>query len=447
LDFPEMVAIDENGQLAVAGVNLVDLARRFGTPLYVYDADLIRRNCRSYRDLLLKYYPEGEIAYAGKAFLTMAMCRLLQQEGLSLDVVSEGELFLARSAGFPPERIYFHGNNKSAAELKAAVEWGVGRVVVDNLAELEELAREAERQRRSVSILLRIKPGISPHTHRHIQTGQIDSKFGLGIADGQAMAAVKKALQSPRLNLRGLHCHIGSQILDPQPFVLAAGIMVALLQEIRRKTGAVLPELNLGGGLGIRYTSADRRCSIGDFLQLLTRAVIDRAGECDFPLPKLILEPGRSIVGEAGLTLYTIGTVKEIPGGRRYVAVDGGMSDNLRPALYGARYEAALANRPAAGERQTVSIAGKACESGDILIKDIELPAPRSGDLLAVFSTGAYHFSMFSHYNRHLRPAVVFLSQGRAELVVRRESLADLTRLEQIPPSLEAPAASRAEGA
>ena len=223
--------------------------------------------------------------------------------------------------------------------------------------------------------------------------------------------------------------------------------MVSLLQEIRRKTGVVLPELNLGGGLGIRYTGADQRCSIGDFLQLISRAVIDRAGECGFPLPKLTLEPGRSIVGEAGLTLYTIGTVKEIPGVRRYAAVDGGMTDNLRPALYGARYEAALANRTGGGELQTVSIAGKACESSDIIIHDIELPSPQSGDLLAVFATGAYHFSMFSHYNRHLRPAVVFLSQGRAELVVRRETLADIIRLEQIPPSLEAPAATRAEGA
>ncbi|MEW5785195.1 MAG: diaminopimelate decarboxylase [Bacillota bacterium] len=445
--YPEIVQVNERGHLTAAGVDLVELAAQYGTPLYVYDEDLMRRNCRSYRETFSQYYSHGEIAYAGKAFLTMAMCRLLCQEGLSLDVVSAGELYLAQKAGFPMERVYFHGNNKSASELHAAVELGVGRVVVDNAAELEQLAAEAERQRRAVSILLRIKPGVSPHTHQYIQTGQVDSKFGLGISDGQAIAAVKRALKAPRLHLSGLHCHIGSQILDPHPFAAAAGIMVSLLQEIRRKVGVTLPELNLGGGLGIRYTRVDQLCGLNDFLHLLSHTVTSQAAESDFPLPKLTLEPGRSIVGEAGLTLYTIGTIKEVPGIRRYAAVDGGMTDNLRPALYGARYEAALANRAGEEATQAVTIAGKACESSDIILKDIVLPSLKSGDILAVFSTGAYHFSMFSHYNRHLRPAVVFLSGGRAELVVRRESLEDLTRPEIIPPHLQGMPAAEAKGA
>jgi len=434
---PETVKVNNQNHLTMAGVDLVQLARTYGTPLYVYDEDLIRHNCRSYRDLLAKSYPDSRIAYAGKAFLTMAMCRLLQQEGLSLDVVSGGELYLAYKAGFPMEKIYFHGNNKSASELKMALELGVGRIVVDNRAELAQLAREAEKQGRSAAILLRVRPGVSAQTHHYIQTGQEDSKFGLGLSDGQLMAAVKEALKSPRITLCGLHCHIGSQILEARPFFLAAQVMVAALQEIHNKTGVALPELNLGGGLGIRYTREDRPYSRSDFLQMLARAVREKAEELNYPLPQLTLEPGRSIVGEAGLTLYTVGHVKELPGLRTYVPVDGGMTDNLRTALYEARYEAALANRVVGEPLQKVTIAGKACESSDIMIRDIELPAPQSGDILAVFSTGAYHHSMFSHYNRHLRPAVVFLSRGQAALVAERETYEELARLERIPAHLQ----------
>ncbi len=436
---PETVQVNSLDHLTMAGVDLVELARQFGTPLYVYDEDLIRQNCRGYRDLLAQNYPHSEIAYAGKAFLTMAMCRLLHQEGLSLDVVSGGELFLAHQAGFPMEKIYFHGNNKSAAELKMAVELGVGRIVVDNEAELMQLAGEVKRQNRAASILLRVRPGVAAHTHHYIQTGRQDSKFGLGLSDGRLMAAVKEALKTPQLYLTGLHSHIGSQILDPQPFYLTAAVMVSAMQEIKRKTSVTLNELNLGGGLGIRYTREDQPYSLSDFLQLLSRAVIERAAEHNFPLPKLTLEPGRSIVGEAGITLYTVGTVKELPGIRLYAAVDGGMTDNLRTALYEARYEAALANRALEKPLHKITVAGKACESSDIILRDTELPLPAAGDILTVFSTGAYHFSMFSHYNRHLRPAVVFLSQGKAALVARRESHADLTRLEQIPPHLQKP--------
>jgi diaminopimelate decarboxylase len=434
---PETVKINDANHLEMAGVDLVETAKQHETPLYVYNEELIRRKCRAYREALSKAYPAFEVAYAGKAFLNMAMCRLLEQEGLSLDVVSGGELYLAGQAGFPMERVYFHGNNKSLAEMAMALEMGVGRIVVDNLAELEQLEKEARRQRKSISVLLRVKPGVSGHTHRHIQTGQVDSKFGLDIESGQVLAAVKRCLKAPCLDLRGLHCHIGSQILDPAPFCRAAEIMVTLLQAVRRETGAALPELNLGGGLGISYTREDRCPGAGEFVQELAEAVRAKAREHELPLPKLILEPGRSIVGEAGITLYTIGTIKEVPGVRRYIAVDGGMTDNLRAALYGARYEAVLANRVNDEPLETVTVAGKACESGDILIRDIALPAARAGDILAVFNTGAYHYSMFSHYNRHLRPAVVFLRRGRAELVSRRETLADLARLERVPPHLE----------
>lgn len=434
---PETVQVNNRNHLTMAGVDLVELAQQYGTPLYVYDEDLLRQNCRNYRDLLGKNYPDSEIAYAGKAFLTMAICCLLQQEGLSLDVVSGGELFLAHQAGFSMGKVYFHGNNKSPAELKMAVELGVGRIVVDNMAELAQLAGEVKRQNRTAAILLRVRPGVAAHTHHYIQTGRQDSKFGLGLADGRLIAAVKEALKNPQLSLRGLHSHIGSQILDPQPFYLTAGVMVSAMQEIRCKTGVTLTELNLGGGLGIRYTREDRLYSLSDFLQLLSRAVREQAAAHNFPLPKLILEPGRSIVGEAGITLYTVGTVKELPGIRLYAAVDGGMTDNLRTALYGARYEAALANRAEEKPLKKITVAGKACESSDIILRDIELPMPETGDILAVFSTGAYHFSMFSHYNRHLRPAVVFLSAGKAALVAQRESYADLTRLERIPAHLQ----------
>jgi diaminopimelate decarboxylase len=433
----EAVEINDANHLEMAGVDLVETAKQYGTPLYVYNETLIRRKCRAYRKALAKSYPAGEVAYAGKAFLNMALCRLMDQEGLSLDVVSAGELYLAGQAAFPMRRVYFHGNNKSAAELAMALEMGVGRIVVDNLAELEQLDRETRRLRKKAAVLLRVKPGVSGHTHHHIQTGQVDSKFGLDIESGQFLSAVKRCLRAPGLDLRGLHCHIGSQILDPRPFYLAAEIMVSLLAVIRRETGVALPELNLGGGLGICYTREDRCCSAADFVQELSRTVREKAQTHDLPLPKMILEPGRSIVGEAGVTLYTVGTVKDVPGVRRYLAVDGGMTDNLRSALYGARYEAVLANRVQGEPPETVTVAGKACESGDILIRDIALPPARAGDILAVFNTGAYHFSMFSHYNRHLRPAVVFLRRGRAELVSRRETFADLARLERVPPHLE----------
>lgn len=425
--------INAKGHLEIGGCDTTLLAQEFGTPLYIMDEELIRKNCRIYRDTFARVYPHSQVTYAGKAFLTTAMCRLVAEEDLALDVVSGGELYTALSAGFAPDKIIYHGNNKTPAEIQQALASGVGCFVVDSISELELLAEMTAAAQKKASIYFRIKPGIEAHTHHYIQTGQIDSKFGLGLADGQALSAVKMALKMPLIDLKGLHCHIGSQIFDLKPYQLAAMVMMDFMAEIKQKTGLLLQELDLGGGLGIRYLNSDLPTSVHNYLELIAATVKDRAAEHNLPLPKLLIEPGRSIVGEAGTTLYTIGTIKEVPGVRRYVAVDGGMMDNLRTALYQAKYEAILANRAHAPREQVVSIAGKACESGDMLIWDLKLPQLARGDLLAVLSTGAYHYSMANNYNRFTKPAVIFVRDGQADLIVRRESYADLIRNDLIP--------------
>jgi diaminopimelate decarboxylase len=435
--FTGTMRINEKGRLEIGGCDTVELARRFGTPLYLMDEDLIRRNCREYTGTLAAVCPNSLVVYAGKAFLTTAMCRLIDEEGMGLDVVSGGEIYTALKAGFPAGKMFFHGNNKSAAEIRMALDCGVGRFVVDSVSELELLEQLAAGVGRTAGIYLRVKPGIEAHTHHYIQTGQVDSKFGLGLADGQAMAFVKAALKLKHVELCGLHCHIGSQIFDLKPFQLAAAVMVDFLNEIKKKTGVVLKELDLGGGFGIRYVEEDTPYAVPEFLELIADTVKTKAQEHNLPLPKLLVEPGRSIVGEAGTTLYTVGTVKEVPGIRKYVAVDGGMMDNLRPALYEARYEAIIADRAADAAEELVSIAGKACESGDMLIRDIWLPRLERGDILAVLSTGAYHYTMSSNYNRFPRPPVIFVSGGEAHVVVERETYDDLLRKDVIPPRLQ----------
>lgn len=424
------------GHLLLGGCDLVDLAGTYGTPLYVFDEELIRRNCCSYRQAFQAENFDYEVIYAGKAFLTTAMCRLIEEEGLGLDVVSGGELYTALCAGFHPSRIYFHGNNKAPAELELALSAGVGRIVVDSMMELDLLeemasqASQASQKSRNIDIYLRVRPGVEAHTHHYIQTGQEDSKFGLGISDGEIMKAVKRALSSEHLNLKGLHCHIGSQIFDLEPFVMAARIMVRLIHSVYQAEGVILKELNMGGGLGIRYTSQDKPADPASFVRLLSDTVCKEAKSCNIPLPKLMIEPGRSIIGEAGITLYTVGTIKNLPGTRCYVSVDGGMTDNLRALLYSARYEAIVANKATAEAKELVTIAGKNCESGDILIKDIELPELERGDILAVLSTGAYHYAMANNYNHNPKPAVVFVRDGESDLIVKRESWKDLLRLE-----------------
>ena len=424
--------INSKGHLAIGGCDTVDLAKQFGTPLFVMDEELVRNQCRQYVNALKKHYPKGMVLFAGKAFLTLAMARLLHEENMGLDVVSGGELFTALSADFPPERIYFHGNNKSTRELIDAIKLDVGRIVVDSIPELKEIVElAAQFAEKKVPVMLRVKPGVEAHTHDFIQTGQEDSKFGFGIGDNSAMEAVQLCLQaSDAIDLAGFHCHIGSQIFQLEPFAVATQVMVDFMAQVREKTGYVARELDLGGGLGIRYKREDKPPSIERFVENIALALKSAAKKWDYPLPELMLEPGRSITGEAGVTLYTVGVIKDVPGIRRYVSVDGGMMDNIRPALYQAEYEAAICNKVTREPEELITLAGKACESGDILIKDIFLPPAESGDILAVFSTGAYCYSMSSNYNRNPRPAVIFVRNGEPRIVVRREAYEDLIALD-----------------
>ncbi len=429
--------VNDRGRLVIGGCDTIELVKEFGTPLYVMDEELLRQNCREYYESFTGTYPGALVVYAGKAFLTTAMCRLVASEGLGLDVVSGGELYTALRAGFPAERIYFHGNNKTIEELKLGLKAKTGRFVADNLAEIENLHRLYTASRTRADILIRVTPGIEAHTHEYIQTGQIDTKFGLAITTGQAMAGIKKALTFPSLNLVGLHCHIGSQIFELESYQHEAEVMMDFLRQVYEETGQRLAELNLGGGLGIYYVAGDKPPGIRAYAAIIMETVKRKAAELNCPVPKVIVEPGRSIVGPAGTTLYTVGTVKDIPGVRNYIAVDGGMTDNPRPALYQARYEGMLANKGGRPKTEEVSVAGKCCESGDMLIWDLHLPAVEPGDILAVSCTGAYHYSMSSNYNRLPRPAVVFVQNGQADLVVKRETMDDLIRNDVIPERLK----------
>ena len=425
--------VNAAGHLEIGGCDAVDLAGDFGTPLYVMDEALIRKNCRDYVNSFRAAYPDSEVIYASKVFSTRAICRLVMEEGLGLDIVSAGELYTALSVNFPAQRMYFHGNNKSPEELEMALQKGVGRIIVDSFHELELLNEIAGKMGKKADILLRLSPGIDAHTHHYIKTGMIDSKFGFCIASGQAMQAVEKAVQCHSVELWGVHCHIGSQIFDLESYTEAAKTMMEFIRNMTEKTGKPVRELNMGGGLGIYYSDGDSPRAVKLYADCVAAAVKSCATDFGLKQPKIIVEPGRSLVGEAGTTLYTVGSIKDIPDVRKYVAVDGGMSDNPRPALYQAKYEAALANRMNDAAAETVSIAGKCCESGDMLIWDIELPSAISGDILAVSSTGAYNYSMSSNYNRNLKPAVVFVADGKAKVVVKRETLEDLIRNDVLP--------------
>lgn len=425
--------INEAGRLEIGGCDAVELAREFGTPLYVFDETLVRENCRAYREGLAAHYPKSRVLYAGKAFMAAAMARLVEEEGLYLDVVSGGELYTALRAGFAMDRAYFHGNNKTPEEIELALDSRVGRFVVDNSYELELLNDLARRRKMKAKILLRVTPGIEAHTHDYVKTGQIDSKFGVAIETGQAMATVQHALKLRHIEFKGIHCHVGSQIFDLDPFEGAANVMMDFARRIHEETDVTIEEFNLGGGLGVHYTLADDPPTIREMTARLAGAVRRAAEAAGRPLPVLLIEPGRSIAGEAGTTLYTVGSIKEIPGIRTYVAVDGGMGDNPRPALYGSKYEALVANKANREPARTVAIAGKCCESGDMLIREVALPELDSGDILAVLTTGAYNYSMASNYNRIPRPAVVFVAGGIAEVVVRRESYEDIISLDVIP--------------
>lgn len=439
---------NDQGHLLIGGCDAVALARQYGTPLYVLDEQRVRAACRAYREAMEAAYPRGRILYAGKALLTTGLCRIVDDEGLGLDVVSGGELYTALEAGFPAERIYFHGNNKSDAELAMAIEAGVGRIVVDNAGELRRLESAAQRAGRAVDVLLRVTPGVAADTHSYVRTGQLDSKFGIPIAGGEALAAARRTARSPWLRLRGYHCHIGSQITELAPYDEAVDLMVRFVAEAQRETGVPAQELNMGGGLGIRYFDEDGVPGPAAFVGRIAARVLARVKAEQVPAPDLVLEPGRSIVGPAGTTLYTIGFVKRIPGVRTYVMIDGGMGDNPRVALYRTRHRAVIANKmnDSPGE-EPVSVAGKYCETGDVLIEELFVPEPEPGDVLAVFDTGAYNYSMASNYNRLPRPAAVLVNGDRHELLVRRETYADIVGRDVIPSWLRAARRSAASAA
>ncbi len=427
--------VNARGHLEIGGVDLTRLAREFGTPLYVLDETAFRNRCRQYLAAFRARYPRVEVSYAGKAFLCTGFCRIVEQEGLSLDVASGGELYTALRAGFPPDRISLHGNNKSAEELRMALDAGVGRIVIDNFYEIDLLTELTADRRRPQPVLVRVAPGIDPHTHQRISTGQVDTKFGFDLGSSAAMTAIRRVLEIPGLELRGLHCHVGSQLLDTACHEASVAIMVELLARVKREFGIELPELNIGGGLGVRYLSDQQPPSLDRFAERIVGVLREKLDAAGLAYPALLQEPGRCLVAEAGVTLYTIGAIKEIPGVRTYVSVDGGMSDNPRPALYDARYEAIVANKANLPHDRIYTVAGRHCET-DILIRDIPLAPVAPGDLLAVQTTGAYNHSMASNYNRFPRPAVVLVRDGRADLLVRRETYEDLVRCDLIPERL-----------
>ncbi len=417
-----------SGEIAIGGHSLADLVARYGSPLYVFSEAELRRNCRQVLTAFRERWPRTRVVYAGKAGLNGTLIRLIQEEGLGLDVVSGGELAIALAAGVDPAEVSFHGNNKGPAELRAAIEAGVGKVVLDNLDEIELLSGIAATLGRTQPVLLRLNPGVDVHTHHKISTGIVDSKFGLPIANGQAREAVERVLAHPELELLGYHAHIGSQLFESDAYVAAIDELVAFGAAMRREHGVEMRHLSPGGGFGIAYLDSDAPRTFDWWAEVVTGAVRDACARHGTPEPVLTIEPGRSIVGPAGVAVYTVGARKTIPGVRTYVAVDGGMADNIRPSLYEARYTAAIANRAPEGDVREVAIVGKYCESGDILIERIALPAIGIGDLLAMPACGAYCLPMASNYNGSLRPAVVMVAEDGVTVMRERETVADLMR-------------------
>ncbi|MCU9613758.1 diaminopimelate decarboxylase [Caldibacillus lycopersici] len=424
------MGVNELGNLEIGGCDTVELTKQFGTPLYVYDIELIRNRARSFLRTFKNLQINGQVAYASKAFSTIAILEIMNEEGLSLDVVSGGELYTALKANFPTEKIHFHGNNKSYPELEMAIDCNIGCIVVDNFYELGLVDEICKRKNKQANILLRVTPGIEAHTHEYILTGQEDSKFGFDLQNGQAKEALQKSLELSTVNVLGVHCHIGSQIFETRGFIIAIEKIYDHLINWKTDLQYEPKILNVGGGFGIRYTDSDHPMEPENYVEAIIHEVSKQVETHNLLMPEIWIEPGRSLVGDAGTTLYTIGSQKEVPDVRHYVSVDGGMSDNIRPALYQAKYEAIIANKVLEATEETVSIAGKACESGDMLIWDIALPKAEAGDVLAVFCTGAYGYSMASNYNRLPRPAVVFVEQGHAKLVVKRETYEDLIKLD-----------------
>ena len=420
----------EGNELYVGGVKASALSKEYGTPLYVIDEELVRSNCRRYYNAMKCEERGNRVTYAGKAFINMSMCNLVNEENLYLDVVSGGELYTAYKAGFPLERIYFHGNNKSDYEIDLGVRLGIGRFIVDNIHELEVLNSIAQEYGRVQKVYLRITPGVEAHTHEYIKTGQLDSKFGFPVIGDTVYDAIKRAMELEYIELNGLHCHIGSQIFDLEPFEDTTEIMLNLINDIKETLGYEIKELDLGGGFGIYYTEGDKPKEIEEYCSVIINKADEICRKLNMNVPILSIEPGRSIVGNAGLTLYTVGAIKEIPNIRKYVSVDGGMSDNIRPALYSANYESLIVNRVFDNSKEIVTVAGKCCESGDVLLNSIEMPRMETGDILAIMSTGAYGHSMANNYNRIPKAAVVSVSNGISKVMCKRETYEDLLRNE-----------------
>ncbi len=415
--------------LTIGGADCVALAKQYGTPLYVFDENKIRECCRAYSQSMEKYYGgNGRILFASKAMCVREMCRIVASENLGLDVVSGGEMYTAHSAGFPMEKVCFHGNNKTEDEIKMALELGVGRFIVDNEYELATISRLCKEMEKSANVLFRIKPGIDAHTHDFVKTGQIDCKFGVALETGEALDIIKKALLTENINYCGIHCHIASQVFDAEPFCEAAEVMMNFIKVIKDETGAETRELNLGGGFGTAYTENDTPIEYDKYMEAVSEVIHKKAKELDVQLPFILMEPGRSIVAEAGITLYTVGGIKVIPGVRTYVSVDGGMADNPRYILYQSEYTFEIANKADQPKTEIVTVAGKCCESGDLLGEGVKLQKAEVGDTLAVLTTGAYNYSMASHYNRLPNPAVVMVKDGNARVVVKRETYEDIIK-------------------
>ena len=429
-EFQDTQKINEKDHLEIAGVDTIELSEKYGTPLLIYDVATIRKNIRSFKEALKTYSHKAEISYASKAFASVAMYEVINQEEISIDVVSGGELYLAKQADFPAERINFHGNNKSREELEDALDYGIGHFIVDNMHELEMLTDLTNAREQEATMIIRVTPGVDADTHKYIMTGHKDSKFGFDLESGQAESAIKKATDATYLNLDGLHMHVGSQIFGTDTYVLAIKQILKYAQAWKKDFDFNLNVFNIGGGFGIQHTPEEEQSQGKKQLEIICEELMALLDDHNIPLPELWIEPGRSIVGEAGTTLYEIGSQKELQDIRHYVAVDGGMADNIRPAFYGADYFGKLANRMNDEATTEVSIAGKACESGDMLIWDLPLPEVQAGDKLAVFNTGDYTFVMASNYNRLTRPAVVFVEDGKDFLAIRRETPEDFMRFE-----------------
>jgi diaminopimelate decarboxylase len=430
MDIKGCIEVNEKGHLVFDGCDAVELAKEYGTPLYVISESEIRRRCKRIKEHFTNKYPDTQALYASKAMSNMAIYKIIKEEGMGIDVVSGGELYTAVKAGFPTEKIYFHGNNKTPDEIKLGIDNNIGCFVIDNDYEIANIQKLAFESGKKVKALLRITPGVSGHTHEAISTGHADTKFGFSIKDNVALNAVRTVLGCSNIHFAGIHCHIGSNIYHIEDYREAVKIMTALALQIKLELGVEIEELNMGGGFGVFDHDLDKHVDVVDFIEVIMNTIEEQCNVKNIKRPRILIEPGRWIMGESGITLYTIGTIKDIKGIRKYVSVDGGMTDNPRHALYKAIYKATVANKANDSCTDTVTIAGKCCESGDILIRNLKTPELESGDILAVYGTGAYNYSMSSNYNRLTKPALVMVNNGESRVIVRRETYEDLLKYE-----------------